>query len=57
MSALLVVDDDPHILRTLEIMFQQDGHVVRCVRSAEQALEVLDADTFACALVDLQLPT
>ena len=56
MSRILVVDDDPHIVRTLEIMLQGDGHDVLAARSGEDALATLDRQSVDIALVDLQLP-
>ncbi|MBN1945744.1 MAG: sigma-54-dependent Fis family transcriptional regulator [Bradymonadales bacterium] len=56
MSRILVVDDDPHILRTLEIMLTGDGHEVVTAASGERALEQLDLRPVDIALVDLQLP-
>jgi len=56
MTKILVVDDDPHILRTLEVMLTDDGHEVHCVASAEEALEALEARHFDIGLVDLLLP-
>ena len=56
MSRILVVDDDPHIVRTLEIMLQDDGHEVFAARSGEEALARLDRQSVEIALVDLQLP-
>lgn len=56
MSRVLVVDDDPKILRTLEIMLAGDGHEVVTAPSAEEALERLETRGVDVALVDLQLP-
>jgi NtrC-family two-component system response regulator AlgB len=56
MSRILVVDDDAHIVRTLEIMLRGDGHEVIVARSAEEALQRLTAVGVDVALVDLQLP-
>lgn len=56
MSKVLIVDDDPKILRTLEIMLIGDGHEVVTATSAEHALERLDALVADIALIDLQLP-
>ncbi|MBN2641480.1 MAG: sigma-54-dependent Fis family transcriptional regulator [Victivallales bacterium] len=56
MSNLLVVDDDPHIVRTIEIMLIDDGHQVTTASSGEDALEKLKTNPFDIALVDLQLP-
>jgi len=56
MSRILAVDDDPHILRTLEILFQDDGHQVFTAGSGEAALELLEQEAVDVAFVDLQLP-
>ncbi|HUU01057.1 MAG TPA: sigma-54 dependent transcriptional regulator [Myxococcota bacterium] len=56
MSRILVVDDDPHIVRTLEIMLRDDGYEVVTSASGEEALERLSQHSVDVALVDLQLP-
>jgi len=55
-SRILVTDDDPHILRTLEIMLRNDGHEVWSATDGESALELLAVEPADIALVDLQLP-
>ena len=56
MSRILILDDDPHILRSLEIMFKRDNHEVWSVPDAESALSFLEKQHVDIALVDLQLP-
>lgn len=56
MSKILVVDDDAHIVRTLEIMLEGDGHEVITAESAEVAIAKLARQSVDIALVDLQLP-
>ncbi|HOD49818.1 MAG TPA: sigma-54 dependent transcriptional regulator [Candidatus Hydrogenedentes bacterium] len=56
MSNILVLDDDTHIQRTLDIMLRNDGHSVICAGSAEEALERANRHPVDIALVDLQLP-
>ncbi len=56
MSRILVVDDDPHIVRTLEIMLGDDGHELVTAGSGEEALERLEHAMVDVALLDLQLP-
>jgi NtrC-family two-component system response regulator AlgB len=56
MSRILILDDDPHILRTLEIMLHGDGHDTWSMPDAEAALEFLESQNVDIALVDLQLP-
>ena len=56
MSRILVVDDDPHIVRTLEIMLRDDGHDVVSAASGEEALDHLKQRNVDVALIDLELP-
>jgi NtrC-family two-component system response regulator AlgB len=56
MSKILILDDDPHILRSLEIMMKRDGHEVWSVPDAESALAFLEQQHADIAIVDLQLP-
>lgn len=56
MSRILVVDDDPHIARTMEIMLRDDGHEVTTAASGEEGLECTAECGVDIALVDLQLP-
>ena len=56
MTRILGVDDDSHILRTLEIMLGDDGHHVVTASSGEEALRKLENESVDIALVDLQLP-
>jgi NtrC-family two-component system response regulator AlgB len=56
MSTILLLDDDPHILRSLEIMLRTDGHDVWSAPDAESALELLESRPVDIALVDLRLP-
>lgn len=56
MSRVLVLDDDPHIVRTLQILLEGDGHEVLTASSGEEALDLLSREGADIALVDLQLP-
>jgi len=56
MSTILVLDDDRHIQKTLEIALRREGHRVLSVSSAEEALALLEHQAVDIALVDLQLP-
>src|SRR5512138_2654987 len=53
---VLVVDDSPANLIALGAVFKPLGvHVVEA-RSGTQALELVSSGTFACALLDVQMP-
>jgi NtrC-family two-component system response regulator AlgB len=56
MSSILVLDDDPHIRRSLEIMLRSDGHDVFGAPDAPAALKLLGEHAVDIALVDLRLP-
>lgn len=56
MSRVLVVDDDRHIVRTLQIMLADDGHEVLTAGSGEEAMALLERKSADVAFVDLQLP-
>jgi EAL domain-containing protein (putative c-di-GMP-specific phosphodiesterase class I)/FixJ family two-component response regulator len=55
---ILAVDDEPIMLRLLERMLQQLGHVVTPCNGAQQALQVMDAaeDMPNLILLDLAMP-
>lgn len=56
MNNILIVDDDPHILRTLEIMLKEDGYNVSVALSGEQAINIIKNHDIDLAFIDLQLP-
>jgi len=53
---LLVIDDDPHILRFLRMNLERDGFEVRLAENGQEALEKLRQKTPDLAIVDLLLP-
>lgn len=56
MRKILIVDDHPHIARTLEIMLSDDGYDVLKATSGEMALSLLEAHPIDFVLLDLHLP-
>lgn len=56
MKKILIVDDDPHIVRTLEIMLGDEGYEVSSASSGEQAIELMKGDEPDLAFLDMQLP-
>ncbi|HEX7638038.1 MAG TPA: sigma-54 dependent transcriptional regulator [Burkholderiaceae bacterium] len=52
----LVVDDEAHMRRVLEIMLAQLGHVVDTAPDGRQALEILQRERFDLVLTDLRMP-
>jgi DNA-binding response OmpR family regulator len=53
---LLIVDDETSILTLLEQVFSNTGIEIVTAQSAEEALEILERDTFHVMLLDLNLP-
>jgi signal transduction histidine kinase/DNA-binding response OmpR family regulator len=56
MSRILVVDDDPHVARTLVDLLALHGYQSTRAESGEQALEVLEREPFDLVILDVRLP-
>ncbi len=56
-SAVLVVDDEANIRRTLRVCLESRGHRVTCVGSPHDALNEAQRQVFDLAFVDLRLGT
>ena len=55
-SHILLVDDDPEVLRMLQRVLAGDGYAVQTAPSAEKALDLARQDSFDVVLSDLSLP-
>jgi FixJ family two-component response regulator len=53
---VLVVDDDPSVLRSLERMFQVEGYAVECFSRPRQLLERGAGLGPQCVVMDLRMP-
>jgi DNA-binding response OmpR family regulator len=53
---ILIVDDEPRIAETLQMILSRRGYEVRVADAAEQALELLPAWKPDVAIVDVMLP-
>jgi signal transduction histidine kinase/DNA-binding response OmpR family regulator len=56
MPRILVVDDDPHVARTLVDLLAFHGHEAVRAESGEQGLERLIAESFDLVILDVRLP-
>jgi CheY-like chemotaxis protein len=54
MALLLVVDDDPSILRAVSRLLESEGHTVRAATGGELALRL--AEEPALAVIDVMMP-
>lgn len=52
---ILIVDDEPSVLLTYELILKQQGFVVTSAASSAEAHEALRQDTFDVLVCDLQL--
>ena len=55
-AKILVVDDEPSILRLLQEALSQWGYQVTCASTVEDALVVLGTELFDAALTDIRMP-
>jgi len=53
---VLAVDDDPGILRIIEMLLSRNGYAVRTAPSAPKALEILKGILPALMITDVQMP-
>src|SRR5262245_50947890 len=53
---ILLVDDEPHILRTAEIKLTRAGFTVRSAHNGDQALEMIGKEQPDLVVTDLQMP-
>jgi DNA-binding NtrC family response regulator len=53
---ILVVDDDQSLRRVLEVQLEQEGYAVASAASAQQALSMLQLQTYPLVITDLKMP-
>jgi CheY-like chemotaxis protein len=56
MSRILVVEDDPHILRLISMWLQREGHVVAEARNGLAALDLVRAEPVDVLVSDINMP-
>jgi len=54
--SILVVDDDPHIVRVVEINLTQEGHQVRTAADGEAALAAVAQEPPDLLILDVMMP-
>lgn len=57
MKKILIVDDEPLIVKGLQFALEQDGYAVEAAYDGEEALNMFLNDTFDLVLLDVMLPT
>ena len=53
---ILLVDDDPNILMSLEFLMRKNGYDVLIARNGTEALELLNENTPALTILDVMMP-
>jgi DNA-binding response OmpR family regulator len=53
---ILVADDEPNILISLEYLLKREGYTVLTARDGEQALEVISRELPELVLLDVMMP-
>ena len=53
---ILVVDDEPMVRESLELMLQLDGHEIKLAESGFEALQYFEPGKFAVVLTDNRMP-
>lgn len=53
---ILVIDDEPHMRRVLEIMLRQAGHKVFSASDGLEALELMHANRIDLVITDMRMP-
>lgn len=56
MRRILLVDDEPHVIRVIKLALDRKGYQVDVARNGEQALEKLHAQTYDVLITDYQMP-
>jgi DNA-binding response OmpR family regulator len=53
---ILIVDDEPNILLSLDFLMRRNGHVVFIARNGTEAMEILGKETPNLVLLDIMMP-
>jgi len=55
-ARVLVVDDEQDLAESCAFLLERAGHVARCAFSAQKALELMAAESFALVVTDVRMP-
>jgi len=56
MKKILVVDDDPYILMSLEFLMKKEGYEVKVARNGTEALAIISSELPQLVLLDIMMP-
>lgn len=55
-KTILVADDEPYVLRSIEFILKKEGHRVITATDGQDALEKIGAETPDLVFLDIQMP-
>lgn len=56
MKKVLIVDDEPNILMSLEFLMKKQGYTVFIARDGKEALDILTTETPDVVILDIMMP-
>ncbi|EOZ96594.1 response regulator [Indibacter alkaliphilus LW1] len=56
MNKILIVDDEPNILLSLEFLFKKEGFQVFIARDGEEALSIIEESIPELVILDIMMP-
>lgn len=56
MKKILIVDDEPHVLRVLRMSLEKEGYEVAVCANGKEAIEHLQAEPPDILITDIQMP-
>jgi len=55
-QSILIIDDEPNLARSLGLILQHAGYVIKTAGTAQEALHMLQAGAYDLAFLDIKLP-
>lgn len=56
MNKILIVDDEPNILLSLEFLFKKEGYQVLIARDGQEALDIIEKQVPELIILDIMMP-
>lgn len=56
MNKILIVDDEPNILMSLEFLMRKEGYEVYVARDGAEALDIIDKELPEIVILDIMMP-
>ncbi|TVP50773.1 MAG: response regulator [Mongoliibacter sp.] len=56
MNKILIVDDEPNILLSLEFLFKKEGYKVFIARDGEEAMGIIEENIPELVILDIMMP-